>query len=56
VRHWAELCPNKKAKAGQTVVNMVVGGSSGASTSGATDGYVSHYKKIGYQRRNEIRL
>ncbi|KAK4392740.1 hypothetical protein Sango_2051800 [Sesamum angolense] len=39
---------NKKSKAnkpcwncGQAVVNMVVGGSSGASTSGATEGYVS---------------
>ncbi|KAL0300940.1 UNVERIFIED_CONTAM: Retrovirus-related Pol polyprotein from transposon TNT 1-94 [Sesamum radiatum] len=41
VGHWAKLCPNKKAKTGQTVVNMVVGGSSGASTSGATEGYVS---------------
>ncbi|KAL2237188.1 UNVERIFIED_CONTAM: Retrovirus-related Pol polyprotein from transposon TNT 1-94 [Sesamum indicum] len=41
VGHWAKLCPNKKAKTGQAVVNMVVGGSSGASTSGATDGYVS---------------
>ncbi|KAL0297767.1 UNVERIFIED_CONTAM: hypothetical protein Sradi_6828800 [Sesamum radiatum] len=30
--------PNKKAKTGQAVVNMVVGG---ASTSGATEGYVS---------------
>ncbi|KAL0290196.1 UNVERIFIED_CONTAM: Retrovirus-related Pol polyprotein from transposon TNT 1-94 [Sesamum calycinum] len=26
VGHWAKLCPNKKAKTGQTVVNMVVGG------------------------------
>ncbi|KAL0298331.1 UNVERIFIED_CONTAM: Retrovirus-related Pol polyprotein from transposon TNT 1-94 [Sesamum radiatum] len=41
VGHWAKFCPNKKAKAGQAVVNMVVGGSSGASTSGATEGYVS---------------
>ncbi|KAL0347687.1 UNVERIFIED_CONTAM: Retrovirus-related Pol polyprotein from transposon TNT 1-94 [Sesamum calycinum] len=41
VGHWAKLCPNKKAKTGQTVVNMVVGGFSGASTSGATEGYVS---------------
>ncbi|KAL0307263.1 UNVERIFIED_CONTAM: Retrovirus-related Pol polyprotein from transposon TNT 1-94 [Sesamum radiatum] len=41
VGHWAKLCPNKKAKTGQAVVNMVVGGSSGASTSGATEGYVS---------------
>ncbi|KAL2253467.1 UNVERIFIED_CONTAM: Retrovirus-related Pol polyprotein from transposon TNT 1-94 [Sesamum indicum] len=41
VGHWAKLCPNKKAKTGQAVVNMVVGGSSGASTLGATDGYVS---------------
>ncbi|KAL0342899.1 UNVERIFIED_CONTAM: hypothetical protein Sangu_1177300 [Sesamum angustifolium] len=39
VGHWAKLCPNKKAK--KAVVNMVVGGSSGASTSGATEGYVS---------------
>ncbi|KAL0359116.1 UNVERIFIED_CONTAM: Retrovirus-related Pol polyprotein from transposon TNT 1-94 [Sesamum angustifolium] len=38
VGHWAKLCPNKKAKTGQAVVNMVVGGSSGASTSGATEG------------------
>ncbi|KAK4384379.1 Retrovirus-related Pol polyprotein from transposon TNT 1-94 [Sesamum angolense] len=41
VGHWAKLCSNKKAKTGQAVVNMVVGGSSGASTSGATEGYVS---------------
>ncbi|KAL2230679.1 UNVERIFIED_CONTAM: Retrovirus-related Pol polyprotein from transposon TNT 1-94 [Sesamum indicum] len=41
VGHWAKLCPNKKTKTGQAVVNMVVGGSSGASTLGATDGYVS---------------
>ncbi|KAL2248476.1 UNVERIFIED_CONTAM: Retrovirus-related Pol polyprotein from transposon TNT 1-94 [Sesamum indicum] len=41
VGHWAKLCPNKKAKTGQAVVNMVVGGSSSASTSGATGGYVS---------------
>ncbi|KAL0421093.1 UNVERIFIED_CONTAM: hypothetical protein Slati_3132200 [Sesamum latifolium] len=41
VGHWAKLCHNKKAKTGQTTVNMVVGGSSGASTSGATEGYVS---------------
>ncbi|KAL0326149.1 UNVERIFIED_CONTAM: Retrovirus-related Pol polyprotein from transposon TNT 1-94 [Sesamum radiatum] len=41
VGHWAKLCPNKKAKTGQAVVNMVVGGSSGASTLGATEGYVS---------------
>ncbi|KAL0327045.1 UNVERIFIED_CONTAM: Retrovirus-related Pol polyprotein from transposon TNT 1-94 [Sesamum angustifolium] len=41
VGHWAKLCPNKKAKTGQAVVNMVVGGSSGASTSGVTEGYVS---------------
>ncbi|KAL0290713.1 UNVERIFIED_CONTAM: Retrovirus-related Pol polyprotein from transposon TNT 1-94 [Sesamum angustifolium] len=41
VGHWAKLCPNKKAKTGQAVVNMVVGGSSSASTSGATEGYVS---------------
>ncbi|KAL0431414.1 UNVERIFIED_CONTAM: Retrovirus-related Pol polyprotein from transposon TNT 1-94 [Sesamum radiatum] len=38
VGHWAKLCPNKKAKTGQTAVNMVVGG---ASTSGAIEGYVS---------------
>ncbi|KAL0412250.1 UNVERIFIED_CONTAM: hypothetical protein Slati_3814700 [Sesamum latifolium] len=38
VGHWAKLCPNKKAKTGQTAVNMVMGG---ASTSGATEGYVS---------------
>ncbi|KAL0320245.1 UNVERIFIED_CONTAM: Retrovirus-related Pol polyprotein from transposon TNT 1-94 [Sesamum radiatum] len=37
VGHWAKLCPNK-AKTGQTTINMVVGG---ASTSGATEGYVS---------------
>ncbi|KAL2253111.1 UNVERIFIED_CONTAM: Retrovirus-related Pol polyprotein from transposon TNT 1-94 [Sesamum indicum] len=30
-----------QAKTGQAVVNIVVGGSSGASTSGTTDGYVS---------------
>ncbi|KAL0387554.1 UNVERIFIED_CONTAM: hypothetical protein Sradi_2637200 [Sesamum radiatum] len=41
VGHWAKLCPNKKAKIGQAVVHMVVRGSSGASTSGATKGYVS---------------
>ncbi|KAK4405931.1 Retrovirus-related Pol polyprotein from transposon TNT 1-94 [Sesamum angolense] len=41
VGHWAKLCPNKNAKTGQAVVNMVVGGSSSASTSGATEGYVS---------------
>ncbi|KAL0370024.1 UNVERIFIED_CONTAM: Retrovirus-related Pol polyprotein from transposon TNT 1-94 [Sesamum angustifolium] len=41
VGHWAKLCPNKKAKTGQAFVNMVVGGSSSASTSGATEGYVS---------------
>ncbi|KAL0373209.1 UNVERIFIED_CONTAM: hypothetical protein Scaly_1002500 [Sesamum calycinum] len=35
VGHWAKLCPNKKAKTGQAVVNMVVGD---ASTSGATEG------------------
>ncbi|KAK4383311.1 hypothetical protein Sango_2789800 [Sesamum angolense] len=40
VGHWAKLCLYKKTKTGQAV-NMVVGGSSGASTSGATDGYVS---------------
>ncbi|KAL0415926.1 UNVERIFIED_CONTAM: hypothetical protein Slati_3424500 [Sesamum latifolium] len=38
VGHWAKLCLNKKAKTGQTAVNMVVGG---ASTSAATEGYVS---------------
>ncbi|KAL0458800.1 UNVERIFIED_CONTAM: hypothetical protein Slati_0507200 [Sesamum latifolium] len=38
VGHWAKLCPNKKAKTGQAAVNIVVGGSSGASTSGATEG------------------
>ncbi|KAL0409665.1 UNVERIFIED_CONTAM: hypothetical protein Sradi_1900900 [Sesamum radiatum] len=38
VGHWAKLDPNKKAKTRQTTVNMVVGGSSGASTSGATEG------------------
>ncbi|KAL0434630.1 UNVERIFIED_CONTAM: Retrovirus-related Pol polyprotein from transposon TNT 1-94 [Sesamum radiatum] len=38
VGHWAKLCPSKKAKTGQAAVNMVVGG---ASTSGATEGYVS---------------
>ncbi|KAL0463407.1 UNVERIFIED_CONTAM: putative mitochondrial protein [Sesamum latifolium] len=38
VGHWAKLCPNKKAKTGQATVNMVVGGSSGANTSGATEG------------------
>ncbi|KAL0309014.1 UNVERIFIED_CONTAM: hypothetical protein Sradi_5843700 [Sesamum radiatum] len=38
VGHWAKLYPNKKAKTGQTVVNMVVGGSSGASTSGVMKG------------------
>ncbi|KAL0328286.1 UNVERIFIED_CONTAM: hypothetical protein Scaly_2261200 [Sesamum calycinum] len=37
VGHWAKLCPNKKAKTAQTVVNMIVGGSSSASTSGATE-------------------
>ncbi|KAL0446502.1 UNVERIFIED_CONTAM: Retrovirus-related Pol polyprotein from transposon TNT 1-94 [Sesamum latifolium] len=41
VGHWAKLCPNKKAKTWQAVVNMVVGGSSSASTLGATEGYVS---------------
>ncbi|KAL0439894.1 UNVERIFIED_CONTAM: Retrovirus-related Pol polyprotein from transposon RE1 [Sesamum latifolium] len=41
VGYWAKLCPNKKAKTGQATVNMVVGGSSGVSTSGATEGYVS---------------
>ncbi|KAK4394115.1 Retrovirus-related Pol polyprotein from transposon TNT 1-94 [Sesamum angolense] len=38
VRHWAKLCPNKKAKTGQAVVNMIVGGSNRASISGATEG------------------
>ncbi|KAK4402469.1 hypothetical protein Sango_0987600 [Sesamum angolense] len=38
VGHWAKLCLNKKAKTGQTAVNMVVGGSSGASTLGAIKG------------------
>ncbi|KAK4381525.1 hypothetical protein Sango_2959500 [Sesamum angolense] len=37
VGHWAKLCPNKKAKTGQTVVNMVVEVLA-ASTSGATEG------------------
>ncbi|KAL0444305.1 UNVERIFIED_CONTAM: hypothetical protein Slati_2153200 [Sesamum latifolium] len=41
VEHWAKSCPNKKAKTGQAAINMVVGGSSSASTSGATEGYVS---------------
>ncbi|KAL0419253.1 UNVERIFIED_CONTAM: hypothetical protein Sradi_1338800 [Sesamum radiatum] len=41
VGHWAKLCPNKMAKTGQVVVNMVVGGSSGARTLEATEGYVS---------------
>ncbi|KAL0434112.1 UNVERIFIED_CONTAM: hypothetical protein Slati_2745500 [Sesamum latifolium] len=40
VGHWAKLCPNKKAKTAQAAVNMVVEGSSGVSTSGATEGYV----------------
>ncbi|KAL0431130.1 UNVERIFIED_CONTAM: hypothetical protein Sradi_0739000 [Sesamum radiatum] len=40
VGNWAELCPNKKVKTGQTVVNMIVGGSSGVSTLVATEGYV----------------
>ncbi|KAL0378947.1 UNVERIFIED_CONTAM: Retrovirus-related Pol polyprotein from transposon TNT 1-94 [Sesamum radiatum] len=38
VGHWAKLCPNKKVKNGQTIVNMVAGG---ASTSGAHEAYVS---------------
>ncbi|KAL0362113.1 UNVERIFIED_CONTAM: Retrovirus-related Pol polyprotein from transposon TNT 1-94, partial [Sesamum calycinum] len=38
VGDWAKLYLNKKAKTGQAVVNIVVGGSSGASTSGATEG------------------
>ncbi|KAL2250203.1 UNVERIFIED_CONTAM: Retrovirus-related Pol polyprotein from transposon TNT 1-94 [Sesamum indicum] len=46
VGHWAKLCPNKKAKTRQAVVNKVVGGSSGASTLGATDGYVSVQPEI----------
>ena len=46
VGHWAKLCPNKKAKTGQAVVNMVVGGSSGARTSGATGGCVSVQSKL----------
>ncbi|KAL0418922.1 UNVERIFIED_CONTAM: Retrovirus-related Pol polyprotein from transposon TNT 1-94 [Sesamum radiatum] len=37
VGHWTMLCPNKKAKTGQVVVNIVVKGSSAASTSGATE-------------------
>ncbi|KAL0296072.1 UNVERIFIED_CONTAM: hypothetical protein Sradi_6659300 [Sesamum radiatum] len=41
VGHWVKFYPNKKAKTGQTNINMVMGGSSGASTSGATEGYVS---------------
>ncbi|KAL2253074.1 UNVERIFIED_CONTAM: Retrovirus-related Pol polyprotein from transposon TNT 1-94 [Sesamum indicum] len=41
VGYWAKLYPNKKAKIGQAVVNMIVGGSSSTSTSGATGGYVS---------------
>ncbi|KAK4400652.1 hypothetical protein Sango_1171300 [Sesamum angolense] len=41
VGHWAKLCPNKKAKTGQAAVNLVVGGSSGTSPSGATEGHVS---------------
>ncbi|KAK4406529.1 hypothetical protein Sango_0659400 [Sesamum angolense] len=46
VGHWAKLCPNKKAKTGQAVVNMVVGGSSSASTSRATKGYVFVQPKL----------
>ncbi|KAL0375682.1 UNVERIFIED_CONTAM: hypothetical protein Scaly_0685800 [Sesamum calycinum] len=38
VVHWIKLCHNKKAKTGQAVVNMVVGGSSDGSTSRATEG------------------
>ncbi|KAL0342496.1 UNVERIFIED_CONTAM: hypothetical protein Scaly_1912200 [Sesamum calycinum] len=38
VEHWAKLCPNKRAKTGHATVNMVMGGSSGASTSGAIEG------------------
>ncbi|KAL0409678.1 UNVERIFIED_CONTAM: hypothetical protein Sradi_1902200, partial [Sesamum radiatum] len=38
VGHWAKFYPNKKAKTGQVAVNTVVGSSSGASTSGATEG------------------
>ncbi|KAL0427568.1 UNVERIFIED_CONTAM: Retrovirus-related Pol polyprotein from transposon TNT 1-94 [Sesamum latifolium] len=41
VGHWAKLYPSKTAKTEQAAVNMVVGGSSGASTSGATEGFVS---------------
>ncbi|KAL0391197.1 UNVERIFIED_CONTAM: Retrovirus-related Pol polyprotein from transposon TNT 1-94 [Sesamum calycinum] len=37
VGHWTMLCPNKKAKTGQVVVNIVVKGSRAASTSGATE-------------------
>ncbi|KAL0302302.1 UNVERIFIED_CONTAM: Retrovirus-related Pol polyprotein from transposon TNT 1-94 [Sesamum calycinum] len=40
VGHWAKFCPNKKAKTGQLSTGCV-GGSSSASTSGATEGYVS---------------
>ncbi|KAK4382010.1 hypothetical protein Sango_2913900 [Sesamum angolense] len=46
VGHWAKLCPNKKAKTRQAVVNMVVGGSSSASTSEASKGYVSVHPKL----------
>ncbi|KAL0424089.1 UNVERIFIED_CONTAM: Retrovirus-related Pol polyprotein from transposon TNT 1-94, partial [Sesamum radiatum] len=33
VGHWAKLCPNKKAKTGQAVVNMVVGAITGKTVS-----------------------
>ncbi|KAL0383066.1 UNVERIFIED_CONTAM: Retrovirus-related Pol polyprotein from transposon TNT 1-94 [Sesamum calycinum] len=36
--HWVKLCPNKKVKTRQTIGNMVVGDTSHASTSGATEG------------------
>ncbi|KAL0416922.1 UNVERIFIED_CONTAM: Retrovirus-related Pol polyprotein from transposon TNT 1-94 [Sesamum latifolium] len=47
VGHWASFCPDKKVKTGQAAVNMVVGGSSGASTSGATEGpsLEAHYSR-----------
>ncbi|KAK4404330.1 hypothetical protein Sango_0801600 [Sesamum angolense] len=41
VGHWVKLCPNKKVKTRQTTGNMVVGDTSHACTSGATEGYVS---------------
>ncbi|KAL0410786.1 UNVERIFIED_CONTAM: hypothetical protein Slati_3668300 [Sesamum latifolium] len=43
----AKLCPSKKVKTGQAAVNMVAGGSSGASTSGATDGHHGKDSKHG---------